>query len=161
MRDVHNKKIYDKKYHSKYWDKLKSNPLKHEKHKEKMRAYQKQYLLKNKERVHAAQKRSNIKNKDKITIRAKNSYDKRRLAVLNYYSKGKLECNCCGERIYKFLAIDHIDNRYGTGKEHRIRSGYALQDWIIRNNFPEGFQILCHNCNVAKGHDGVCPHKIM
>ena len=29
----------------------------------------------------------------------------------------------------------------------------------IKNNFPKGFQILCHNCNIAKGHYGKCPHE--
>jgi hypothetical protein len=30
--------------------------------------------------------------------------------------------------------------------------------WLITNNFPDDFQILCHNCNYAKSHGG-CPHK--
>ncbi len=33
--------------------------------------------------------------------------------------------------------------------------------WIIKNNFPKGFQILCHNCNHAKWHskDNKYPHQ--
>lgn len=32
--------------------------------------------------------------------------------------------------------------------------------WIIENNFPEGFQVLCYNCNLGRAHcGGVCPHK--
>ena len=140
-------------YQKSYRDK---NP---EEYKKKQREYQKKYRVNNPDVIKATWNRSYKKNKEKIILRAKKAYKQRRLTVLNYYSKGKLECNCCGEKMYKFLAIDHIDNRYGTGKEHRKRSGPALQDWIIKNNFPEGFQILCHNCNVAKGHDGICPHK--
>jgi len=31
--------------------------------------------------------------------------------------------------------------------------------WLVENDFPEGFQILCHNCNFAKSHNpGGCPH---
>ena len=47
-----------------------------------------------------------------------------------------------------------------------VKLGYSsslrnapLQKWIIENNFPKGFQILCHNCNVAKGLYGECPHE--
>jgi len=30
--------------------------------------------------------------------------------------------------------------------------------WLKRNYFPTGFQLLCHNCNLAKGFYGKCPH---
>ena len=39
------------------------------------------------------------------------------------------------------------------------RKANALNQWLITNNFPMGFQILCWNCNVAKGILGVCPHQ--
>ena len=31
------------------------------------------------------------------------------------------------------------------------KRGQVLRNWIIKNNFPKGFQVLCHNCNYAKG----------
>lgn len=31
--------------------------------------------------------------------------------------------------------------------------------WIIRNKYPKGFRVLCHNCNQAIGSYGECPHK--
>ena len=37
-----------------------------------------------------------------------------------------------------------------------------LHRWIILNNFPDGFQILCTNCNFAKGmkkNNNKCPHE--
>ena len=40
--------------------------------------------------------------------------------------------------------------------------GYNLYNWIIENNFPEGFKILCHNCNFAKGmknNNNKYPHE--
>ena len=42
--------------------------------------------------------------------------------------------------------------------------GKSLINWIIENNYPKGFQILCHNCNVAKGligNDNTCTHETM
>ena len=37
----------------------------------------------------------------------------------------------------------------------------SLLVWIVKNNFPKGFQILCHNCNLAKGYskNNKCPHE--
>lgn len=90
---------------------------------------------------------------------AKKSWKNRRLKVLRYYSNGIPKCVCCGEDKYEFLSIDHID---GNGLKLSRELGYGrggLMNWIIRNNYPKGFQILCHNCNFAKGHYGQCPHK--
>ena len=127
---------------------------------EKNKEYYKKYAENHKEKIRETHKAAYKMNKEKYLTRTHACYQKRRLAVLNYYSNGKIECNCCGECIYKFLAIDHIDNRYGSGKEHRKLNGQALQDWIVKNNFPEGFQILCHNCNIGKWtNKGTCPHK--
>lgn len=68
-------------------------------------------------------------------------------------------CSCCGESAFEFLAIDHIN-----GKEQREIDGYrqaaALVMWLIKHNFPEGYRILCHNCNCAIGFYAVCPHEV-
>ena len=38
--------------------------------------------------------------------------------------------------------------------------GTKFYRWLKRNNFPEGFQVLCFNCNCGKEiNKGVCPHK--
>ena len=69
-------------------------------------------------------------------------------------------CACCGETEYKFLSIDHVD---GNGANHRrqvgVGSGFHFYLWLRRNGFPKGFQVLCHNCNQAKGSYGCCPHE--
>ena len=64
-------------------------------------------------------------------------------------------CKCCGEDRIEFLAIDHIG---GGGKKHRkeVGSGNMLY-WIIKNNYPKGFRILCHNCNMSLGIFGYSP----
>lgn len=84
----------------------------------------------------------------------------RRLIVLKYYSSETPFCACCGEKTFEFLAIDHIK---GDGNKHRKsirpKGGFIIVDWIIKNNFPPLFQILCHNCNNAKGFWGKCPHS--
>ena len=35
-----------------------------------------------------------------------------------------------------------------------------MYGWLRRNSYPEGFQVLCHNCNLGKKiNGGVCPHN--
>ena len=67
-------------------------------------------------------------------------------------------CACCGETEPIFLSIDHID---GGGYEQRktIHAGYSMYSWLKRHKYPEGFQVLCRNCNWGKHIKGVCPHK--
>lgn len=69
-------------------------------------------------------------------------------------------CRCCGERTPEFLGIDHI---YNDGEAHRRElAGYgrSIYRWLKMNGFPKDrFQLLCHNCNMAKGLYGGCPHK--
>ncbi len=69
-------------------------------------------------------------------------------------------CKCCGETIPEFLQVDHIN---GGGCAHRrelAKAKTTFYQWLRANNFPqEGFQILCANCNRAKGQYGTCPHQ--
>jgi len=79
----------------------------------------------------------------------------RRELVINHYG-GK--CVCCGETTYEFLAINH---KNGGGTQHRaeVGRGNGMIDFIIDNNFPDDFDIQCHNCNQAIGFYGSCPHQ--
>jgi hypothetical protein len=66
-------------------------------------------------------------------------------------------CQCCGEKAIEFLAIDHVD---GGGREERLRlSIHQIMVKIERENFPDDYRILCHNCNQAIGWYGYCPHQ--
>lgn len=69
-------------------------------------------------------------------------------------------CSCCGETTIEFLSIDHINND-GAAHRRNIKNGYGnkMYEWLHHNKYPPGFQVLCMNCNFAKGHFGVCPHK--
>lgn len=73
-------------------------------------------------------------------------------------------CACCGEATSTFLAIDHKD---GSGAEHRRQLGRGktfgggeFYRWLKTQGYPkDNYQLLCMNCNLAKGHFGVCPHQ--
>lgn len=72
---------------------------------------------------------------------------------LMHYSnpEGSIVCNNCGEQDIDVLCLDHIE---GKGNQHRkedIKSrGSGLYYWVARNNYPDGFQVLCANCNIRK-----------
>lgn len=63
------------------------------------------------------------------------------------------KCVCCGVAHPELLSIDHIDG-YASGP----RKGAPLYAWLKRNNFPDGFRVLCMTCNFTLGHHGYCPH---
>lgn len=68
-------------------------------------------------------------------------------------------CSCCGEKEFFFLSMDHIE---GGGNKHRKSIGRArIYRWLKAQNYPSGFQVLCFNCNLAKGFYGHCPHDIV
>jgi len=76
-----------------------------------------------------------------------------------FVAYGGYRCKCCGETEPRFLQIDHVNN---DGAKHRRQMGGGgnhLYLWLKRNKYPEGFQVLCANCNYAKRF-GPCPHQV-
>ena len=95
------------------------------------------------------------KYKQKYTETSQKYYKNLRIEVLTVYGNGYLHCMCCGETQYEFLSLDHIN---GGGNKHRREVGGKIFNKLKQQNFPPGYQTLCHNCNQAKGHYGICPH---
>lgn len=113
------------------------------------------YYRANKERYQQRERERKAKFRTEILTRR--TEDRRRLrreALAAYGGK----CVCCGETQFEFLAFDHVG---GGGNKHRkIVKPHQLIGWLKRNNYPPSFRILCHNCNVASGIYGRCPHEI-
>lgn len=86
----------------------------------------------------------------------------RKIEVLRHYGNGKVRCACCGELHIEFLVLDHLN---GGGNKHR-KSIFGqvgrgdIYRWVIKNNYPKGFRVLCDNCNASIGRYGYCPHKV-
>lgn len=77
-----------------------------------------------------------------------------RMAALAFYGGS---CACCGETEPKFLAIDHIG---GGGTQHRRTTKITeMARWLKQHQYPPGFRVVCHNCNLARGFYGACPHE--
>ena len=102
-----------------------------------------------------------FKKQNPLTYRLQTKKAQRRLVkeIIDHYG-GKCACPSCGETELEFLVIDHIN---GGGNKHRAEigglGGAGFYRWIKRNNFPEGFQVLCHNCNWSKGSGKLCVHE--
>jgi hypothetical protein len=104
------------------------NQNKYQKHKQNIRAKQKQYEINNKQKI-----------------------------IQEYGGK----CVCCGENRFEFLTIDHINNDGAIERKNTNQgTGGKLYRWLIKNNYPKNnYQLLCYNCNCAKGFFGYCPHQ--
>lgn len=106
--------------------------------------------------LYLRRRKNEVNYREKCRIQARNYHRKNRIKVLDYYG-GK--CVCCGESLKEFLCIDHIN---GGGTKHRkeLKSKHSsMVQWIIRNNYPKEYRVLCHNCNQSLGYYGYCPHK--
>lgn len=95
--------------------------------------------------------------RQKYRATIENTRRKLKIDAINAYG-GK--CDCCGIDNYEFMAIDHI---YGNGNKHRkdnkIGGGQQFYRWLKKQNYPSGFRVLCHNCNMSYGLYGYCPHQ--
>jgi hypothetical protein len=92
--------------------------------------------------------------------KTKRNQDRCREQVFAAY--GGYKCSCCGETEPMFLSIDHIANNGGQERRSGVYagSGTAFYAWLRKNGFPEGYQVLCMNCQIGKHKNGgVCPHQ--
>ena len=69
-------------------------------------------------------------------------------------------CACCGYSDLRFLSVDHIDGRKNLSVKEKKLGGSNLWKYLIKTGLPSGYQILCHNCNIAKGQGKYCPHQL-
>jgi hypothetical protein len=122
-------------------------------HKEHLSEKRKEWVKNNPERV--AQYTRNWVERNREKKRASNNawHLSVKKQVIEHYG-GK--CECCGEGEFDFLSIDHIN---GGGNKHRALIYNHIYIWLRQNNYPSGFRVLCHNCNMSRAFTGSCPHE--
>ena len=126
-------------------------------HREEINARQRSYRLAN---LDAARKRD-ADQRERERVRDPHKHrDYARAVRLETLAAYGGRCACCGEDRHEFLALDHID---GGGREERAVPGYSnlkLHLALRRAGWPTGrHRVLCHNCNMAIGISGQCPHE--
>lgn len=90
------------------------------------------------------------RNLDKSRDYQNNWKKQQRLTILKHYSQEKLCCTKCGVSDIRVLTLDHVN---GGGHKQIRETHTSLPQWIINNNFPEGFQVLCYNCQFIKAEE--------
>lgn len=132
--------------------------------------YHRSYYRANKDRMNAAGKvwlQAKLKDpewKAKERERGRKYWQEAKRQAMQAYGN---KCACCGESDLRFLSIDHVNNdgaahrRELLGPDRKKRgAGSAIYNWLRKNDYPEGFQVLCFNCNMGKQiNGGICPHK--
>jgi hypothetical protein len=100
--------------------------------------------------------------KEKISIRDIALKNEVCLAYSKLHSNSDVPCcRCCNLNSHlDFLAIDHIQGRKELPENEKELVGSSLCRFLKRNKYPEGYQVLCHNCNTAKAYpknNNKCP----
>jgi len=149
---------------------VKRNP---EKHREIQRRYRERnrlkcrgYYLRNRQRILARSKAWRERNKQWVLVhdrarhwadRERNAAQQRarvtnvRLMVMMHYSPD-LRCQRCGFSDIRALSIDHVKG--GGTRLRRVQgTGSNLARWLMKNNYPAGYQVLCMNCQFVKRYE--------
>jgi hypothetical protein len=82
-----------------------------------------------------------------------------RLKEETFKTYGGVRCSCIGCTItnIKVLELDHI---HGKGNEERKTrgSGNQFYQYLRKSGYPEGYRVLCANCNKGRWvNGGECP----
>ena len=103
------------------------------------------------QRLHRERKRMGIVLEPRPLPLYPKSNPAKKLAVLIHYGNDRCACVRCGESRPACLSIDHV-NGGGTShrREFKLRSSDKFYRWLIVNNYPEGYQTLCMNCQFVK-----------
>ena len=144
---------------------------------EKHRAYQRNWSRKNTDKTQryfqtyvskpGIRKKRNARTKkweqeNPEKVRQNNQKPERKRARIKYHRDNRIDClkiyskkvsnssesicSSCGLKDVRFLQIDHINGV--TTNDGRGASN--LVSYLRRNNYPDGYQVLCGNCNWLK-----------
>ena len=170
MKATEKQKEYMREYYQRTKDEKKPSLREyHHVHKEQIGKRRKLYRAKHLARIREREKQSyaNHRAERKKSYRARwgdDAYRLRKLYLIRRRSRGiKVEvfshygrdgkpcCVHCGLEDIEVLCMDHINNDGAKRRrELGIIGGLPLYRWLQRNSYPEGYQVLCANCNLKK-----------
>jgi hypothetical protein len=111
---------------------------------EKYRAAQRRNYLRNRERQLAYNKTPEVRERQRISRQAL-----KKKVLTHYGPAGRLNCCWLGCIIddVDMLTLDHVNN---DGAAHRKEIKTKIYSWIVKNNYPDGFQTLCGSHQMKK-----------
>jgi hypothetical protein len=152
VNNMFDEKQYQKEYRLK--NKEKYRPY----HKNYMKKYRlkpevKEYYRKNAEKHNKteAHKISYEKHKPKHNIYSIDRRKSQKFIVIEHYSKGAMKCELHKQfwghefNDFSLLTVDHVNG--GGTKHRRDIKGNNICNWLIQNNLPDGYRVLCWNCH--------------
>jgi len=120
--------------------------------------YDPKYYQKNKESIKESRRRFRERNREKIQEQRRRWNEKRKEKdklvkpeTLAHYGLGKLACVKCGFDDIRALTLDHI---VPIGRQKRRVTGIQFYKQLRKQDYPEGFQTLCANCQMIKMFEG-------
>jgi len=145
MPTIEQKRAYARKYYRE--------------HREVIVVKARKFRQENRERLRVKRKRYDDAHKeDRKVYRGlykKREWERRRalkLTVFGHYSvMGHPKCAFCGIDDMDVLCLDHINND-GARERRRGKGVYGAGIYyrLRRTGYPQGYQILCMNCNLKK-----------
>ena len=108
------------------------------------RQYNQKPIVKMKAKAYRSTNRHSLK----LYFKERNHLSKTKALMVYSNPTGSPICNHCGEQDIDVLCIDHVDD---SGAEHRRAiANHNLYFWLKACNYPQGYQVLCWNCNHRK-----------
>lgn len=127
-----------------------------EQNRERYTALHRDWAREHRDQLNEYNRTRDVKESTKDKIR-KGARERRRVVQQEAIAAYGGFCACCGETEPRFLQIDHLNN---DGAAHRKEIKIQLASWLKQQGYPDGFQVLCANCNFAKHtNGGTCPHQ--
>ena len=123
----------------------------YQEHSDHLKTIKREWYHKNRDRL-IEERRSYVSaHKEEIKAYAQKYNFALKKEILSYYSgNGKPFCKRCGVNDIDVLCLDHVNDEGHDHRKHTNGSGTASYKWLREHQFPEGFQVLCANCNLKK-----------
>jgi len=123
--------------------------------KAKARECSRRYAQRHREKRNAYSKVYYKKHKQEFLERQTISRQRMKQEVFSHYSKGIPVCAHCGETELVVLCLDHINNDGNAQRKNTgVHGGYDFYRRLKREGYPEGYQVLCFNCNMRESFKG-------
>lgn len=108
-----------------------------------------EYRLRHPDKIKKLNQKYYDKNRSVLNQKNRQRYLELKQLVFSRYSNGQIKCRNCDESGLDFLTLDHIAGRRAHGHSTSF-SAAKLWYHLKKNDYPEGYQVLCWNCNVLK-----------